>query len=128
MKDNDCPRPPKELVINEVGGILGADVYVELIGPPLTPLHEMVLVLYELSTARHVVPLEGSLGNDGFFLMGNESRAGECVHLCGRREVLVFKKKFIISKVQVKVMINLYLVVIMATFTGSYFQSNRIRL
>lgn len=79
MKENDCPRPPKELVINEVGGVFGTSPYVELIGPPLTPLHGMVIVLYELnSTARHVVPLEGDLGNDGFFLMTNEFKAGEC--------------------------------------------------
>lgn len=77
MKDNDCPRPPKELVINEVGGVFRDSIYVELIGPPLAPLHGLVIVLYELSTARHVIPLEGSLGSDGFFLLGNKSRAGE---------------------------------------------------
>ncbi|KAB5586624.1 hypothetical protein PHYPO_G00003820 [Pangasianodon hypophthalmus] len=77
MKDNDCPRPPKEIVINEVGGILRANVYVELIGPPLASLHGLVIVLYELSTARHVVPLEGSLGNDGYYVMGNKSVADQ---------------------------------------------------
>ncbi|TSL82526.1 hypothetical protein Baya_6625 [Bagarius yarrelli] len=76
MKDNDCPIPPKELVINEVG--VGPNIYVELIGPPLAPLHGMAIVLYELnSTARHVVPLKGGLGNDGLFLMANNSRADQ---------------------------------------------------
>ncbi|XP_058254005.1 uncharacterized protein si:ch211-183d21.1 [Hemibagrus wyckioides] len=78
MKENDCPRPPKELVINEVGGVLGTDVFVELIGPPLAPLHGMVIVLNELNaTTRHVIPLKGGLGNDGFFLMSNDSRADQ---------------------------------------------------
>ncbi|XP_046702959.1 uncharacterized protein si:ch211-183d21.1 isoform X2 [Silurus meridionalis] len=77
MKDNDCPRPPAELVINEVGGVSGVDVYVELIGPPGLSLQGLVIVLYELSTARHVIPLKGSLGSDGLFLIGNESRADQ---------------------------------------------------
>lgn len=77
MKENDCPRPAKELVINEVG--LGTNVFLELTGPPLAPLHGMVIVLNELNaTTRHVIPLKGGLGNDGFFLMSNDSRAGEC--------------------------------------------------
>lgn len=55
----------------------------ELTGPPWTSLQGLVVVLYELSTARHVVQLEGSLGNDGLFLIGKDSEAGECIHLCG---------------------------------------------
>lgn len=82
-KDNDCPRPPKELVINEVGGVLGANIFVELTGPRWSPLQGLVIVLHELSTARHVVPLEGSLTNDGFFLIGNGSKASEYIRLCG---------------------------------------------
>lgn len=81
MKDNDCPRPPKDLKINEVGGVLRGTFFVELIGPPLTYLDGLVVVLYsveEVSTIRHVVPLEGMLKSNGFFLMSNDSRAGEC--------------------------------------------------
>ncbi|XP_047667740.1 uncharacterized protein si:ch211-183d21.1 isoform X1 [Tachysurus fulvidraco] len=78
MKENDCPRPPKDLVINEVGGVSGPNVFVELTGPSSAPLHGTVLVLYELdSTTRHVVPLEGELGNDGFFLLANSSSADQ---------------------------------------------------
>lgn len=80
MKDNDCPHPPKDILINEVSGVTGANLYVELTGPPWAPLQGLVIVLYELSTTRHVVPLEGSLGNDGFFLMRNDSAAGEFIH------------------------------------------------
>ncbi|KAL7874853.1 hypothetical protein SRHO_G00058230 [Serrasalmus rhombeus] len=79
MKTNDCPHPPEQLVINEVGGVSGAGrgLFVELLGPPLTPLHGLVLVLYGSSGERHVVPLKDSLGEHGYYLLKNDSVANQ---------------------------------------------------
>ncbi|KAI4898052.1 hypothetical protein NFI96_002824 [Prochilodus magdalenae] len=77
MKENDCPHPPKELVINELGRISGASgsVFVELMGPRLTPLNGLVLVLFGRGGERHVVPLKDKIREDGFYLLKNESGA-----------------------------------------------------
>lgn len=81
MKENDCPHPAEGLVINEVGGISGAgqSLFVELLGPPSASLHGLFVVLFESGGASHAVPLKGYFGEDGFFLLRNESAAGECV-------------------------------------------------
>ncbi|XP_072535037.1 uncharacterized protein [Salminus brasiliensis] len=79
MKKNDCPHPPEALVINEVGGFSGTgqSVFVELIGPPLTSLDGLVVVLFGSGGTRHDVPLRGNVRDDGLYLLRNESSADQ---------------------------------------------------
>ncbi|KAG9276199.1 hypothetical protein AMEX_G8490 [Astyanax mexicanus] len=78
-KKNDCPHPhpPEGLLINEVGGVSGAgsSLFVELIGPPSHDLQGLNLVLLGKEGARHDVLLSGSIRENGFYLLKNESGA-----------------------------------------------------
>lgn len=85
-KQNNCPTkptippPPEGLLINEFN-VLNCTViqclFVELIGPPLTPLNGLVLVFFGEDTKALSVPLTGSTGTDGFYLIGNVSNADQ---------------------------------------------------
>ncbi|XP_062847666.1 uncharacterized protein si:ch211-183d21.1 [Trichomycterus rosablanca] len=80
LKDNDCPHPPEELVINEVvSGVmhLPANFFVELSGPAATELHTLVIVLFEVGGVRHSIPLKGRIGDSGFYVLGNVSTADQ---------------------------------------------------
>ncbi|KAK1794808.1 hypothetical protein P4O66_010011 [Electrophorus voltai] len=82
MMKNDCPRPAEGLVINEVGGVSGAEtsqqgVFVELIGPPLAALQGLVVMLFGSGGVTNAVQLTGAIGADGFYLLGNQSRADQ---------------------------------------------------
>lgn len=83
LKDNDCPDPPEELVINEVGPVssgvmhLPANFYVELSGPSSTELHSLIVVLFEVGGVRHIIPLKGRIADNGLYVLGNVSTAGE---------------------------------------------------
>ncbi|XP_063076884.1 uncharacterized protein si:ch211-183d21.1 [Engraulis encrasicolus] len=87
MEKNVCPRPPppKELAINEVGGALGPNytqesMFVELIGPPHASLVGLVVMVFEGGT-REAIPLTGSFGDDGLFLL-NHTSGTDAVVLC----------------------------------------------
>ncbi|KAL2078254.1 hypothetical protein ACEWY4_025939 [Coilia grayii] len=87
MAKNVCPRPPSPegLAINEVGGALGPNytqesMFVELIGPPRTSLVGLVVMVFEGGT-REAIPLKGSIGDDGLFLL-NHTSGTDAVVLC----------------------------------------------
>ncbi|XP_067291467.1 uncharacterized protein si:ch211-183d21.1 [Pseudorasbora parva] len=88
-KRNNCPQkptlppPPKGLAINEMG-IMDCKFnqsefceYVELTGPPLTPLTGLVLVLFEDEVKEISVPLTGSTRKDGLYLLGEVANADQ---------------------------------------------------
>ncbi|XP_065114843.1 uncharacterized protein [Paramisgurnus dabryanus] len=84
-KPNDCPSkptlapPPKGVVFNEIGDKQSEQsMFVELSGPPLTSLRGLVLVfLDEGGQEKKSVPLTGSIGADGFYLVSNVSGADQ---------------------------------------------------
>ncbi|XP_039528255.1 uncharacterized protein si:ch211-183d21.1 [Pimephales promelas] len=85
-KQNNCPTkptippPPEGLLINEFNGpncTVGQCIFVELIGPPLTPLNGLVLVFFGEDAQAVSVPLRGSTGTDGLYLIGNVSNADQ---------------------------------------------------
>lgn len=89
-KQNNCPpkptipSPPEGLVINECGRMSGVNqsqksLFMELTGPPSTPLNGLVLVFFGEDATELSVPIAGSTGKDGLFLVANDSRAGACV-------------------------------------------------
>ncbi|KAK7118718.1 hypothetical protein R3I94_022272 [Phoxinus phoxinus] len=85
-KQNDCPTkptippPPEGLLINEFN-VSNCTVYqcifVELIGPPLTPLNGLVLVFFGEDAKEWSVLLTGSTRKDGLYLIGNVSNADQ---------------------------------------------------
>ncbi|KAK2870387.1 hypothetical protein Q8A67_024779 [Cirrhinus molitorella] len=87
-KQNNCPpkptipSPPEGLVINELGQPFTVNqslenVFVELTGPPSTPLNGLVLVFFGEDATYLNVPLTGSTGSDGLYLVANNSRADQ---------------------------------------------------
>lgn len=90
-KQNNCtlkptiPPPPEGLVINEFSivnstGERSLDfLFVELIGPPMTPLNGLFLVFFREDGKELSVPLTGSTRRDGLYLTGNVASAGGCV-------------------------------------------------
>lgn len=89
-KQNNCPPkptippPPEGLVINEWGKTSVVNqsqesLFVELTGPPSTPLNGLVLVFLGEDATEWSVPLTGSTGSDGLYLVANDSLAGACV-------------------------------------------------
>lgn len=89
-KQNNCPTkptippPPEGLLFNEFNLLNCTNIqclFVELKGPPLTPLNGLVLVFFGEDFKEFNVPLTGSTGTNGFYLIGNVSNAGGCVDL-----------------------------------------------
>ncbi|XP_043081537.1 uncharacterized protein si:ch211-183d21.1 [Puntigrus tetrazona] len=87
-KQNNCPpkptiRPPPEgVVISEWGQTSPnkqshESLFLELTGPPSTPLNGLVLVFFGEDATEWIVPLTGSTGSDGFYLVANESHADQ---------------------------------------------------
>ncbi|XP_048030269.1 uncharacterized protein si:ch211-183d21.1 [Megalobrama amblycephala] len=88
-KQNNCPPkptippPPKGLVINEFSvvnstGYQSMDfLFVELIGPPSTPLNGLLLVFFPEDGKELSVPLTGSTRRDGFYVAGNVTSADQ---------------------------------------------------
>ncbi|KAF4095594.1 hypothetical protein G5714_023197 [Onychostoma macrolepis] len=86
-KQNNCPPkptiplPPEGLVINEWGKTSlnqsQESLFVELTGPPSTPLNGLVLVFFGEDTTEWSVPLTGSTGSDGLYLVANDSQADQ---------------------------------------------------
>ncbi|RXN21811.1 hypothetical protein ROHU_006888 [Labeo rohita] len=87
-KQNNCPPkptippPPDSLVINEWGEISRVNhsqgtLFLELSGPPSTPLNGLVVVFFGEDNMELSVPLTGSTGSDGFYLVTNDSRADQ---------------------------------------------------
>ncbi|XP_016417966.1 uncharacterized protein LOC107747864 isoform X1 [Sinocyclocheilus rhinocerous] len=87
-KQNNCPPkptippPPEGLVINEwsktsLVNQSQESLFVELIGPPSTPLNGLVLVFFGEDATEWSVPLTGSTGSDGLYLVANDSRADQ---------------------------------------------------
>uniref|UniRef100_A0A673FYA6 Si:ch211-183d21.1 n=1 Tax=Sinocyclocheilus rhinocerous TaxID=307959 RepID=A0A673FYA6_9TELE len=87
-KQNNCPpkptipSPPEGLVINEWGKTSGVNqsqesLFVELTGPPSTPLNGLVLVFFGEDATELNVPIAGSTGSDGLYLVANDSRADQ---------------------------------------------------
>ncbi|XP_016327674.1 uncharacterized protein LOC107677312 isoform X2 [Sinocyclocheilus anshuiensis] len=85
---NNCPpkptipSPPEGLVINEWGKTSGVNqsqesLFVELTGPPSTPLNGLVLVFFGEDATELNVPIAGSTGSDGLYLVANDSRADQ---------------------------------------------------
>ncbi|XP_059391313.1 uncharacterized protein si:ch211-183d21.1 [Carassius carassius] len=87
-KKNNCPpkptlpSPPEGLIINEWGEMSGVNqsqksIFMELTGPPSTPLNGLVLVFFGEDATELSVPITGRTGSDGFFLISNDSRADQ---------------------------------------------------
>ncbi|XP_052399098.1 uncharacterized protein si:ch211-183d21.1 [Carassius gibelio] len=87
-KKNNCPpkptlpSPPEGLIINEWGEMSGVNqsqksIFMELTGPPLTQLNGLVLVFFGENATELSVPITGSTGSDGFYLIANDSRADQ---------------------------------------------------
>lgn len=53
--------------------------FVELQGPPMTDLQGLVLTVFEQERSGTVIalPLTGSIDQDGFYIVGNVTGAGE---------------------------------------------------
>ncbi|XP_036401243.1 uncharacterized protein LOC118789051 [Megalops cyprinoides] len=94
LRKNDCPKPPtlvpppEGVVINEVGSAHWSndsrqESFVELLGPPLTGLHSLVLVVFEQghNKATLALPLTGTTGEDGYYLIGNVTGADQALPL-----------------------------------------------
>lgn len=54
-------------------------LFVELFGPPSTPLNGLLLVFFMEGGKELSVPLTGSTRRDGLYLAGNVTSAGGCV-------------------------------------------------
>jgi len=88
LKENLCPRPPpppEGVVVNEVLAARWTNrsqqqgSFVELVGPPFTPLKGLVLLALgeeDRGTALLALPLTGSTDSNGFYLVGNVTGAG----------------------------------------------------
>uniref|UniRef100_A0A672N4U0 Uncharacterized LOC107556683 n=1 Tax=Sinocyclocheilus grahami TaxID=75366 RepID=A0A672N4U0_SINGR len=85
-KQNNCPPKPtipsQGLIINEWGKTSGVNqsqesLFVELTGPPSTPLNGLVLVFFGEDATELNVPIAGSTGSDGLYLVANDSRADQ---------------------------------------------------
>ncbi|CAL8285121.1 unnamed protein product [Merluccius merluccius] len=88
LRENACPRPPpppEGVVVNEVSVPRWTNqsqqqgAFVELVGPPLTPLKGLVLLALgdeDRGAAILALPLTGSTDANGFYLVGNAAGAG----------------------------------------------------
>lgn len=89
-KPNDCPlRAPGGLIISEWSGISGKNRsqdcrFVELSGPPSTPLNGLILVFFGEDAQVWSVPISSSTGADGMYLISNDSRADQALPVLGR--------------------------------------------
>lgn len=87
LRENSCPRPPpapEGVVISEVASSRWTNhsqqrAFVELHGRPMTDLRGLVLTVFdqERSGTRIALPLTGSIDQDGFYVIGNVTGAGE---------------------------------------------------
>lgn len=87
LKENECPRPPpapEGVVISEVASGYWTNhsqqrAFVELHGPPMTALLGLVLTVFDQVHSGTVIalPLTGSIDQDGFYIVGNVTGAGE---------------------------------------------------
>ncbi|XP_073687207.1 uncharacterized protein [Garra rufa] len=93
-KQNNCPPkptippPPKGLVINEWGRTSAVNqsqesLFVELTGPPSTSLNGLVMVFFGEDATELHVPLTGSTGSDGLYLVANDSLADQSLPTLG---------------------------------------------
>ena len=88
LRENVCPPPPpppEGVVVNEVSVARWTNQsrqqgsFVELVGPPLTPLKGLVLLALgeeDRGAAILALPLTGSTDSGGFYLVGNVTGAG----------------------------------------------------
>ncbi|XP_018590551.2 uncharacterized protein LOC108923954 [Scleropages formosus] len=81
---NTCPNPPAGVVINEISsahwsGNASQEAFVELLAPPLTELHGLVLLVFDeqYHGAAIALRLTGTTGHDGFYLIGNVTGADQ---------------------------------------------------
>lgn len=87
LRENLCPRPPpapEGVVISEVSSGHWTNhsqqrAFVELHGPPMTDLQGLVLTVFDQERSGTVIalPLTGSIDQDGFYIVGNVTGAGE---------------------------------------------------
>lgn len=87
LRENSCPRPPpapEGVVISEVACGYWTNHsqqrgFVELHGPPMTDLRGLVLSVFDQERSGTVIalPLTGSVDQDGFYIVGNVTGAGE---------------------------------------------------
>lgn len=87
LRENSCPRPPpapEGVVISEVASGHWTNhkqqrAFVELRGRPMTDLRGLVLTMFdpERSGSRIAIPLTGSIGQDGFYVVGNVTGADQ---------------------------------------------------
>lgn len=87
LRENSCPRPPpapEGVVISEVASGHWTNhsqqrAFVELHGPPATDLRGLVLSVFDQERSGTVIalPLTGSVDQDGFYIVGNVTGAGE---------------------------------------------------
>lgn len=87
LRENSCPRPPPApvgVVISEVASHRWTNhsqqrAFVELHGPPTTDLRGLVLTVFdqERSGTLIALPLTGSIDQEGFYIIGNVTGAGE---------------------------------------------------
>ena len=87
LRENSCPRPPpapEGVVISEVASGYWTNnsqqrAFVELHGAPMTDLRGLVLTVFDQVHSGTVIalPLTGSIDQDGFYVVGNVTGAGE---------------------------------------------------
>ena len=87
LRENSCPRPPpapEGVVISEVASGHWTNhsqqrAFVELNGPPMTDLLGLVLTVFDQERSGTVIalPLTGSIDQEGFYIVGNVTGAGE---------------------------------------------------
>lgn len=87
LRENSCPRPhpaPEGVVISEVASGHWTNhseqrAFVELHGPPMMDLRVLVLTVFdqERSGTLIALPLTGSINQEGFYIIGNVTGAGE---------------------------------------------------
>lgn len=87
LRENSCPRPlppPEGVIISEVASSFWTNhsrqrAFVELQGAPMTDLHNLVLAVFDQDRSGAVIalPLDGFIDQDGFYIVGNVTRAGE---------------------------------------------------
>lgn len=88
-KPNACPpQAPGALIISEWSGFSRNNrsqdcFFVELSGPPSTPLNRLILVFFGEDDQVWSVPIRGSTGADGMYLISNDSRADQGLPVLG---------------------------------------------
>lgn len=128
LRENSCPRPPpapEGVVISEVASAHWTNhsqqkAYVELHGPPMTDLQGLVLSVFDQEHSGTVIslPLTGSVDQDGFYVIGNVTGAGEGNGRPGyRRMITVINETFLHLTLHLFVVLCFY-------FNFSYFYSH----